>query len=144
MFSTRNHRSPEWRASTRRRKTKWRIAATAGALGLIALAVPGFAKRGDDGCAKIENQAIGVERQVLAVGDATVTFSNWETKDGEPGEFTGFDYSVDSGLVEFTVKAGRDRFAHGPGSAGSFELSPSPDGRLRAISHVEVCPVVID
>src|SRR5688572_4284130 len=47
-----------------------------------------------EGCAKIEGSQLGQEGGELAIGDVTITFSNWVAKGGESGEFISFDYSV--------------------------------------------------
>ncbi|MGA0255412.1 MAG: hypothetical protein ACO3NR_06930, partial [Rhodothermales bacterium] len=54
---------------------------------------------------KIEGNDIGVEGLTLDVDGVIVTFSNWVQKDGEAGEYIGFDIDVES---TFRVKSGLD------------------------------------
>ena len=91
-----------------------------------------------DDC-KIEDEQIGQEDVVLALGSRTVTFSDWVGKTGSPGEFVGFSIAVSGGgSISYVVKTGGEKHA---GSAATWMHPAGPDGGPNApgISNVDMC-----
>jgi hypothetical protein len=90
---------------------------------------------GED-CVKIENEQIGQD-VTLDVGGIQVSIHSWVSKDGEPGEFRGFSYTSDSGIV-FRVKSG------GELDYGSTSPWANPHGEggadVKGVSNVVFCP----
>jgi hypothetical protein len=91
-----------------------------------------------DDC-KIENDSIGQEDVVLALGSRTVTFSDWVGKADSPGEFVGFTLAVSNdSTVSYVVKAGGEQHT---GSATTWLHPAGADGGPNApgISHIDMC-----
>ncbi len=81
---------------------------------------------------KIEGADIGVEGLTLDVDGTIVTFTNWVQKDGEAGEYIGFDIDVES---TFRVKSGLDLSTW----TGTTWQNPYGTGgpNVKAISNVD-------
>jgi len=91
-----------------------------------------------EGCAKIEGDQIGEEDVKLTVNGIEVTFTSWKSKDGEEGDFIGFDY-VSTAAVCVSVKASTERFV--ATEAGTWTY-PASAGKPHGISNVVVCQPV--
>jgi hypothetical protein len=90
-----------------------------------------------DDC-KVEDDDLGRVGVLIDLNGVQITFEEWITKDGEPGEYIGFVISVDGAdQLSYTVKAGTDRF---PGQ-GSVWMHPIGTGgsEVSAISHIDFC-----
>jgi hypothetical protein len=66
--------------------TTRRLVVAALCMGLVFGATPAFARPPAPDCAKIEGSAIGDEGAATHIGDARVTFADWEPKAGERDE----------------------------------------------------------
>jgi len=88
-----------------------------------------------EGCSKIEGDQIGEKDIQVTVNGIEVTFTSWKSKDGEAGDFIGFDY-VSSAPVCVSVKASTLRFV--ATQAGSWTY-PQDTGKPHGISNVVIC-----
>lgn len=89
-------------------------------------------------CAKIEGSQIGKEGIVIDVDGTEVTITDWTSKDGEKGEFVGFEYSVDGETIAVSVKAGNETFQEG--ETGSWQNEFGTSGpKAKGISNVVFC-----
>jgi hypothetical protein len=85
-----------------------------------------------EGCVRIEGDEIGADDLVVTVGGVDVAIAAWTPKEGEEGEYVGFE--LDAGLA-FAVKTGGETH-HGAGT--SFTHPAGADAP--AISNVTFCP----
>ena len=89
-----------------------------------------------DGCERIEGAQIG--RAGVQVLGGTVTFTTWRAKDGEPGEYVGFELNAGVG-AGYAVKTGGETHY---GSGTSWVHPEGTSGpKAPAISNVTVCPM---
>lgn len=87
------------------------------------------------GCVKISGQHLG-RAASHTFGGAEITLDDWTEK--EPGQYIGFDYSLERGDAYISVKSGRDVHAES-GLDGSWR-NPNGDGRhAKAISNIVFC-----
>lgn len=94
---------------------------------------------GDSDECKIEGSQIGSDGVVVRLGPKSVTFHDWVTKDGSPGEYMGFSLTVGGAdSVGYVVKAGTERFS-------SRTTTWSGEGlTMHAISNVDMCEECTD
>lgn len=91
-----------------------------------------------EGCVKFEDGAIGVEGLSVSFCGVTLTIDSWTTKDDEPHEYIGFEYTVMGGSVWVSVNAGNDIFqADGTGSWHNPNGTAGPE--VSAISNIVFC-----
>ena len=96
-----------------------------------------------DGCTKIEGGQIGQEALVVNIDGVAVNMDSWVVKDGEDGEFVGFEYTVGGAEICVAVKSGGDiSVAEGDGSWVNPNGTAGP--QAHAISNVVFCLSNID
>ena len=84
---------------------------------------------------KLEGAAIGVNGSTVVVNGVTITFSNWISKQGSPGEYIGF--TIDKPGYIFTVKAGNELLS----GMGTSWINPNgtSGSNAKAISNINFC-----
>lgn len=116
-------------------------------LAVVVTSAPAFAggnkdNKVDPGCLKIEDAAIGVEGITASVDGVTVTFTDWVEKADSPGEYIGFDYSIEGGIfTEFDVKQGLEYVDVTLTDISGTWLNENGDSgpTVKAISHIRFC-----
>ncbi len=89
-------------------------------------------------CVKFEDDEIGVEGITKTVDGVPITLYDWVAKDGEPGEFIGFSFTVEGAVFEFSVKCSLDIFE---GTEGTWIHPNGTAGpTVNAISNIVFCP----
>jgi hypothetical protein len=90
-----------------------------------------------EGCVRIEGDEIGAANLGISVGGVDVEIAAWTSKEGEEGEYVGFELAAGASLA-FAVKTGGETH-HGEG--GSFTHPAGASGPdAPAISNVTFCP----
>jgi hypothetical protein len=90
-----------------------------------------------EGCVRIEDDEIGAANLVISVGGVDIEIAAWTPKEGEDGEYVGFELAADANLA-FAVKTG-DETHHGAGSSFTHPAGTSGSD-APAISNVTFCP----
>ncbi len=97
--------------------------------------VDGESGGGDRDDCEIEGGASGRGGASVTVGDTTVVFEGWVQKDGEPGEFVGFDLNVDG--IPYKVKTGGEVWADSSAEWRHPNGTGGPE--VPGISNVDFC-----
>lgn len=91
-----------------------------------------------ENCVKIDSDEVGEVGIAVATGNTIVTVTSWTNKDGEEGEYVGFDYTVEGGDVCVAVKYGVS-VSTADGTGSWLNPNVTSFGSVYGISNVVFC-----